>query len=239
MCGRFDQNDTARVLASSFGWTDAVFDSEAEPHQNVPPGTYRPVMHIEDGVRRVDDVFWGYRPAWAAAAVPAPGKKKIPIAINARLDKLAGAYWKPLLRKGRGIVCADGWYEWTGEKGSKQPWHIHRKDKGPLFLLALAHFGPFKLNREESGFVLVTADSLGGMVDIQDRRPVAVSLEDAHRWLDPELTLEAALHLARTCMLDAELFEWHAVDNPLIPSARARKTPQPAPAQVGFDWNGD
>lgn len=239
MCGRFDQNDTTRVLASSFGWADAVFDSEAEPHLNVPPGTYRPVMHIEDGVRRVDDVFWGYRPAWAAAAVPAPGKKKIPIAINARLDKLAGAYWKPLLRKGRGIVCADGWYEWTGEKGSKQPWHIHRKDKGPLFLLALAHFGPFKLNREESGFVLVTADSLGGMVDIHDRRPVAVSLEDAHRWLDPELTLEAALHLARTCMLDAELFEWHAVDNPLIPSARARKTPQPAPAQVGFDWNGD
>ena len=106
-------------------------------------------------------------------------------------------------------------------------------------LLALAHFGPFKLNREESGFVLVTADSLGGMVDIHDRRPVAVSLEDAHRWLDPELTPDAALHLARTCMLDAELFEWHAVDNPLIPSARARKTPQPAPAQVGFDWSAD
>ncbi|NYS35236.1 SOS response-associated peptidase family protein, partial [Streptococcus danieliae] len=105
MCGRFDQNDTARVLASSFGWTDAVFDSEAEPHLNVSPGTYRPVLHIQDGQRRVDDVYWGYRPAWAAHAVPAPGKKKIPVAINARLEKLAGAYWKPLLRAGRGIVC--------------------------------------------------------------------------------------------------------------------------------------
>ncbi len=134
---------------------------------------------------RVDDVFWGYRPAWAAQAVPAPGKKKIPIAINARLEKLAGAYWKPLLRAGRGIVCVSGWYEWTGEKGTKQPWHIHRRDRAPLFLLALAQFGPYKLSREEAGFVLVTADSLGGMVDIHDRRPVAVSLEDAHRWLDP------------------------------------------------------
>ncbi|PKV44262.1 putative SOS response-associated peptidase YedK [Janthinobacterium sp. 61] len=238
MCGRFDQNDTARVLASSFGWTDAVFDSEAEPHLNVSPGTYRPVMHVEDGVQRVDDVFWGYRPAWAAQAVPAPGKKKIPIAINARLEKLAGAYWKPLLRAGRGIVCVSGWYEWTGEKGSKQPWHIHRRDRAPLFLLALAHFGPWKFSREDAGFVLVTADSLGGMVDIHDRRPVAVSREDAHRWLEPALIPEQALHLARSCMLDTALFEWHAVDNPLVPAARA-KAPPAAAAQGAFDWGTD
>ena len=238
MCGRFDQNDTARVQASAFGWTDAVFDSEAEPHLNVSPGTYRPVMHIENGVRRVDDVFWGYRPAWATAAEPAPGRKKIPIAINARLEKLAGSYWKPLLRNGRGIIEVHGWYEWTGEKGSKQPWHIHRKDGEPLFLLGLAHFGPFKHHREESGFVLVTADSMGGMVDIHDRRPVAVSLEDAHRWLAPALTPDEALHLARTCMLDAELFAWHAVDNPLVPTARAKKTPAPPPpGQASFDWS--
>ena len=239
MCGRYDQNDTARILASSFGWTDAVFDSEAGPQLNVSPGTYRPVMHIEHGVHRVDDVFWGYRPAWAAAAVPAPGKKKIPIAINARLEKLMGTYWKPLLRAGRGIVCANGWYEWTGEKGSKQPWHIHRQDGEPLFLLALAHFGPFTQQREESGFVLVTADSLGGMVDIHDRRPVAVSREDAHRWLDPALAPEAALHLARSCMLDAALFGWHAVDHPLTPGTRATKAPAPATAQASFDWSAD
>ncbi|MEG1055529.1 MAG: SOS response-associated peptidase family protein, partial [Janthinobacterium sp.] len=128
-------------------------------------------------------------------------------------------------------------YEWTGEKGSKQPWHIHRKDRAPLFLLALAQFGPYKFNREEAGFVLVTADSLGGMVDIHDRRPVAVSREDAHRWLDPALTAEQALHLARSCMLDVDLFEWHAVDNPLVPSARAKAPP--VAAQSTFDWGAD
>lgn len=67
---------------------------------------------------------------------------------------------------GGAFVLADGWYEWTVAKGSRQPWHIHRKDKAPLFLLALANFGPFKENREEAGFVLVTADSMGGMVDV-------------------------------------------------------------------------
>jgi len=239
MCGRLNQNTTARELASAMDWSDAAFDSEAEPHLNVAPGTYRPVMHVDNGVRRIDDVFWGYRPAWATAAAAMPGKKKIPITINARLEKLSGAYWKPLLRAGRGIVCVSGWYEWTGEKGAKQPWHIHRKDGAPLFLLALAHFGPYVHKREEAGFVLVTADSMGGMVDIHDRRPVAVSREDAWRWLDPQLTPDAALHLARTCMLDTALFEWHVVDNPLVPAAPVKPPPPPPPppAQASFDWD--
>lgn len=236
MCGRLNQNTTARELASAMDWSDAVFDSEAEPHLNVAPGTYRPVMHVDNGVRRIDDVYWGYRPAWATAAAAVPGKKKLPIAINARLEKLGGAYWKPLLRAGRGIVCVTGWYEWTGEKGRKQPWHIHRKDRAPLFLLALAHFGPYVHNREEAGFVLLTADSLGGMVDIHDRRPVAVSREDAWRWLDPNLTPDAALHLARTCMLATALFEWHVVDNPLVPAAGVKPPPPPS-AQASFDWD--
>ena len=211
MCGRIDQNENPRLYLNSIGWTDAAIDSEATARSNVPPGTYVPVLHMLDGQRRVDDTFWSYRPAWAAAATPTPGKKRIPIAINAKVEKLMGAYWKPLLRAGRGIVCASGWYEWTGEKGSKQPWHIRRKDGEPLFLLALANFGPFKENREESGFVLVTADSMGGMVDIHDRRPVAVSADDARRWMDIELPPEQAAHLAQTHMLHADLFEWTPV----------------------------
>lgn len=215
MCGRVDISENSRLYLNAIGWTDAAIDSQDKPRFNAMPGTYLPVLHVKDEKQHVDDTFWSYRPAWAAAATPAPGKKKIPIAINARVEKLAGAYWKPLLRAGRGIVCASGWYEWTGEKGHKQPWHIHRKDREPLFLLALANFGPFKENREEAGFVLVTADSLGGMVDIHDRRPVAVTADDARRWLDPKLAPDEAMHIARTAMLDTELFEWHPVSTEL------------------------
>jgi putative SOS response-associated peptidase YedK len=215
MCGRLDQNDISRILAN-FDWVDEVLNrSEAAARWNVPPGTYRPVLHVEDGKLVADDVFWSYRPAWAAAATPAPPKKQIPIAVNAKVEKLLGAYWKPLMRAGRGIVCANGWYEWTGAKGNKQPWHIHRKDGEPLFLLALANFGPFVQNREEAGFVLVTADSLGGMVDVHDRRPVAVSEEDARRWLDPTVTPEEAEHIARTAMLDVAHFTWFPVTRAL------------------------
>jgi putative SOS response-associated peptidase YedK len=203
MCGRFDQSQTARHYASAFGWADAVFDSESAPTTNAAPGTYRPVLHLQDGEHRVDDVFWSYRPKWAEG--------KIPIAINARLEKLGSSYWSRLLKNGRGIVPAEGWYEWTGEKGHKQPWHIHRKDHAPLFLLALANFGAFEENRAEAGFVLVTDDASGGMLDIHDRRPVVMNAEDAALWMSPALSPQQALELARHAAVPADAFEWHKV----------------------------
>lgn len=203
MCGRFDQSQTARHYANLIGWTDAVFDSESAPTTNAAPGTYRPVFHMQDGERRVDDVFWSYRPKWAEG--------KIPIAINARLEKLTGSYWSRLMKRGRGVVPAEGWYEWTGEKGKKQPWHIHRQDHGPLFLAALANFGPFEENRAEAGFVLVTDDAAGGMLDIHDRRPVVMDAETAMLWLDHDLSPQQALELARQAAVPADAFEWHKV----------------------------
>jgi putative SOS response-associated peptidase YedK len=203
MCGRFDQSQTARHYANVFGWTDAVFDSESGPTTNAAPGSYRPVMHIQDGEHRVDDVFWSYRAKWAEG--------KVPITINARLDKLANRYWSRLLKRGRGVVPAEGWYEWTGDKGHKQPWHIHRKDHAPLYMLALANFGPFEENRAEAGFVLVTAGADGGMLDIHDRRPVVLNAEDAALWMDPALSPEAAVELARRAAIPADDFEWYKV----------------------------
>lgn len=203
MCGRFDQSQTARYYASVFGWGDAVYDSEAEPLFNVAPGTYRPVMHIQDGERRVDDVFWSYRARWAEG--------KVPITVNARMDKLSNRYWAPLLKKGRAVVAAEGWYEWTGEKGHKQPWHIHRKDGAPLFMLAIGNFGSFTEHRAEAGFVLVTDDASEGMLDIHDRRPVVLDAEDAALWLDPAISPQQAMELARQRALRPEQFEWYKV----------------------------
>lgn len=205
MCGRFDQSQTARYYAGVFGWTDAVYDSESTPAWNVSPGSYRPVMHLQDGERRIDDVFWSYRARWAEG--------KLPIMVNARMDKLTNRYWKPLLKKGRAIVPAEGWYEWTGEKGKKQPWHIHRKDRAPLFLLALANFGSFTENRAEAGFVLVTDAADEGMLDIHDRRPVVLDAADAALWLNPDLSPEEALDLARRAALPVDAFEWYKVTN--------------------------
>lgn len=205
MCGRLDQNHTAAEYVAAMRWLrgDPVIDSEAAPSFNACPGTYRPLMHIADGQLMAEDLFWGYRAAWAA--------ERLPVAINARLEKISNRYWCPLLRSGRAIVPASGWYEWTGEKGSRQPWHIHRASGEPLFIAALANFGPFKEYRCESGFVLVTADSVGGMLDVHDRRPIVFGADDAALWMDPSLGHAQAELLARSVALGPEEFAWHPV----------------------------
>lgn len=206
MCGRLDQNDIDRLIRN-FAWAAETFNrSQAEPKYNVSPGSYRPVMHVADDDLFIDDLHWGYRSAWAEAS------GKIPMAINTRLEKITNRYWKPLLNKGRAIVPASGWYEGTGEKGHKQPWHVHREGGEPLYLAALANFGPPGAAKTLNGFTIVTADAQGGMVDVHDRRPVVLTAEDASTWLDPSLPAEQAEHFIRSVALGPEAFAWHPID---------------------------
>jgi putative SOS response-associated peptidase YedK len=144
----------------------------------------------------------------------------VPVAINARLEKLGNRYWSGLLATGRAIVPADGWYEWTGEKGRKQPWHIHLKTRAPLFLAALASPTPARGHAAEGGFVLVTADAEGGMVDVHDRRPVVLTAFDAALWLDPDLPADQAEQLIRAMGLGPDAFDWQPASL-AAPGARA------------------
>lgn len=206
MCGRLDQHHTALDYVASMQWQNSAprLASRAAASYNAPPGTWRPLMRVVDGQLVVEDAFWGYRAAWAAA--------RLPVAINARLEKINSSYWARLLKTGRAIVPADGWYEWTGDMGKKQPWHIHLKTREALFIAAIGACGKQGEQPAEAGFVIVTADAEGGMVDVHDRRPVVFSAADAALWLDPDLSTQQAAQLARSAALGPEAFDWHAVD---------------------------
>jgi len=115
------------------------------------------------------------------------------------------------LKRWRVLVPANGWYEWTGEKGNKQGWHIHRKAGELLYIAGLASFAEPTTNKANNGFVMVTADAAGGLVDVHDRRPVVFSAADAATWLDPELSGEQAAEMARSMGLGPEHFDWHKV----------------------------
>ncbi|GAC1419292.1 MAG: SOS response-associated peptidase [Burkholderiaceae bacterium] len=204
MCGRFDQSQSTEKYLHAIDWPTPINNSAVTARFNVAPGMYRPVMHVDQGQLMVDDLHWGYQASWAVG--------KIPVTINTRLEKISGKYWSRLLKNGRAVVAADGWYEWTGEKGTKQPWHIHRADGAPIFMAALANFGPAADdNKATAGFTIVTADALGGMVDVHDRRPVVFSAEDARLWMNPDLPGTAAEQIARVQALGPKNFAWHQV----------------------------
>ncbi|WP_291771432.1 SOS response-associated peptidase family protein [Castellaniella sp.] len=123
MCGRIKQAEELDYYEIKIQWRPSRTPQGYRPSHNVPPGTRPIVLHrLGDGSEQVDQLFWGYKPPWY---IRGP-------ASNARLDTVlkGSPFWKPLLAR-RVIVPADGWYEWTGDKGDKQPWYISPKDGAP------------------------------------------------------------------------------------------------------------
>jgi putative transposase len=70
----------------------------------------------------------------------------------------------------------------------------------PNFMADLSNYkptGPYGYQETIAvGFVIVTQDCEGGMVDIHDQRPVVLVPENAWRWTDAETGVEEAAHIA-------------------------------------------
>jgi putative SOS response-associated peptidase YedK len=209
MCGRIGQFSAWQSYVDALQLFREHYPREAHaPRYNAGPGT-RIATLFPDGTLK--PVWWGYRPHWAAA-------RKMQPMINARGDKITGATWKPMLKAHRVIVPADAWYEWiVAPDGKKQPLLLRAKDHAPLYFAALANVDSGKDTgpREEGGLVdgvvIVTDKSDAGMVDVHDRRPVALTAEDAMRWLDQETDVETAAEIARDAGRPVGEFEWFRV----------------------------
>lgn len=80
-----------------------------------------------------------------------------------------------------------------------------------MFFAALAQAHSELEPHEGDGFVIITDASDAGMIDIHDRRPIVLYPEDAREWLDPDLSAEGALVLARHSR-PVEDFAWFEVN---------------------------
>lgn len=141
-------------------------------------------------------------------------KAKMVQPINARIETIArGRFYKTLFPDHRALIPADGWYEWIKEPGDekKQPFFIRLKTREPMFFAGLAQVEQGPAEEETPGFLIITADAAGGLIDVHDRRPVVLSPELARVWLSTDLTKDRAKVIARDCGLPAEDFEWYPV----------------------------
>ncbi len=199
MCSRFSQREAAEVYATRMGWERHAGDPGSGPKYNVSPGTMPMVLHRLSGEPAVSRIFWGYSPRW---------HEKSP-AINARLDTVLrqSPFWKPVLSR-RIVVPVDGWFEWTGEQGVKQPWFIHPKDDRPALLAGMTGWEPGSDDHPNHGMTIITDDGAGGMVDIHDRRPIALAPDDANAWVDSGLSVDDALLLLSTPRPESEFGWW-------------------------------
>ncbi len=202
MCGRLAQHREMEAYWAQLPVHPFVGLADYRRSYNVPPGTRPLVFHrLGEGEPETAALFWGYKPPWY---------KRQPVS-NARLDTVlkGSPFWKSILGR-RIIVPADGWYEWTGEKGDKQPWYISAKDEQPIYMAGITAWAPGRDVLAETGFAIVTDDSAGGMVDIHDRRPIALTPEDAVAWIDPDLPVPDALEMLSTPRPESA-FRWWQV----------------------------
>lgn len=80
-----------------------------------------------------------------------------------------------------------------------------------MFFGALAQVNPGLEPHEGDGFVIITAASDQGMVDIHDRRPLGLTPEHANEWLDPGTTPSLAEEIAKELCQHTGEFEWFPV----------------------------
>jgi len=203
MCGRIAQSRAVADYLETIAWNSYSLPDVLGPRYNVPPGTKPLAFHCLAGDPEVSRLFWGYKPLWF---------KRAPVS-NARLDTILDpkkSFWRGPFKHGRMLVPADGWYEWTGEKGSKQPWFIHSEGDESIMMAAICAWRPGAETDAEHGMAIVTDDSAGGMVDIHDRRPVVLPPALAREWADPATTPDQAREIIAAA-LPSDAFRWHRV----------------------------
>ncbi|WP_256452097.1 SOS response-associated peptidase [Luteibacter aegosomatissinici] len=185
MCGRYatygpaSMSREARDVLERLELDLSSEINQREDHFNIAP-TQRALVvtgheegHAETGLLR-----WGLIPSWAKD--PSIGARM----INARREGLAEKpAFRAAVRKRRCLVPASGYFEWQGEKGSKQPYFIRPPD-GSLLLFA----GLWEIWRGADGepmrtYTIITGEpgKVGG--DIHDRQPVILAPDAWEDWL--------------------------------------------------------
>jgi putative SOS response-associated peptidase YedK len=111
--------------------------------------------------------------------------RKFTLVINARAETVKEKpAFKNAIRRRRGLIPADGYYEWQSIGGGKRPYFIFRRDGRPIGFAAVAEtwIGP---NGEEVDTVaIVTAPASTDLAALHHRVPVTIDPEDFEFWLD-------------------------------------------------------
>ncbi|WP_053152969.1 SOS response-associated peptidase family protein [Pseudomonas protegens] len=207
MCGRLSQYRGIHDFVAALSMPGALVDNLGEQplgHYNGAPSMQLALFHVTAGRLYADPVRWGWRPHWAKDRAPP---------INARAENVAHGPFFRQIWPHRAICPIDNWFEWVDEGGpKKQPYLIRHRDGSPILCASIGQLpNPDEGHGKHEGFVIITADSEGGMVDIHDRRPVVLAPDLAREWLDPATPKERAEQMALHQGEPASAFEWFRI----------------------------
>jgi len=173
MCGRFGLFTPPEDLSERFG-ADVAFDYE--PRYNIAPrDDIATIRNVDE--EHVVEQEWGLLPHWAEDADEEPRP------INARSETVAEKpMFEEAFKERHCLVLSDGFYEWYGERGSKQPFRVHLADNEPFAMAGI--WNRFEANGEALETVTILTTEPNEVIEpIHDRMPVVLERDDEATWL--------------------------------------------------------
>lgn len=178
MCGRFVNFRRLEEWIKHFPID--VAKVAVTPNYNVAPTQEVLAIVRLDDQNHLEKLHWGLVPFWATD--PSIGGRM----INARSETVAA---KPSFRKAfqwrRCLILADGFYEWKGGKGHKQPMFLTLPDGRPLAFAGLweSWNNQGKEPVPYRSCTILTRQASQSVLPIHNRMPVILKPEAFGPWL--------------------------------------------------------
>jgi putative SOS response-associated peptidase YedK len=179
MCGRFVVFSNLEQLQEHFPIDKAL--SEITPNYNVAPTQEILAIFRQEALNVMEKLHWGLVPRWANDI--STGYKM----INARSETIdTKTSFRDAFKKRRCLILADGFYEWTGPKGNKQPVFITLPDEKPFAFAGLWETWHNKDHQDEPyrSCTIITREAGPCLKDIHDRMPSILHPDTYDTWLD-------------------------------------------------------
>ncbi len=179
MCGRYVGYRNLEELLEHFPIDETA--CEATASYNIAPTQEVLAIVSREGENWLDKFHWGLVPFWAKDV--SVGNKL----INARsetIDKKPS--FRVAFKKRRCLIPADGFYEWQGEKGNKQPIYLSLPGQEPFAFAGLwERWTPKEADSEEyRSCTIITTAASESVKPIHHRMPVILKPEKYDQWLD-------------------------------------------------------
>jgi len=207
MCSRYNLLSPPEAVLAYFG----VAQTEPfPPRYNIAPT--QPVLIVRQGFlgeRELVLVRWGLLPSWARDL------SKFSTLINARAETLLEKpSFRGALRHKRCLVPANGYYEWTGKAGAKQPHLIQacsseqaearasgcKIPNKPIAFAGLYEQWMGADGSEIDTMAIITVPANENVRGIHDRMPAILQPEHFETWLDcRSVDAREASELLRPC----------------------------------------
>jgi len=191
MCSRYNLLSPLEAVRAYF----RVSNGEPYlPRYNIAPTQPVLIVRLDETRRReLALVRWGLIPGWAKD--PA----RLSLMINARAEGATEkASFRGAMRHRRCLVPANGFYEWTGRAGARQPHLIQRPDSELIAFAGLWESWLGADGSEIDTMAILTVPANTTLTPLHDRMPAILLPEHFDAWLDTRgLNAEMAAEMLR------------------------------------------